>query len=360
MKILHVFRAPVGGLFRHVCDLAAEQSKSGHEVGLLCDAITGGETSEAVLRKLAPAMRLGVKRLPMPRMPGPADFVALKGVRRQIREAEPDITHGHGAKGGLYARLAKGGSKAVYTPHGGSLHYKWTSPAGALFLSAERALLQRTDGLIFVCAFEQRAFEEKIGKGACRRKVIHNGLREEEFAPVELAADASDILFVGELRRLKGVDVLLEAIAILHARGRRLTATIVGGGPDRAEFAELIGRLGLKDKVSMPGPMPAREAFALGRVMVVPSRAESFPYVVLEALAAGREVIASAVGGIPEILPPENLVPPADPHALAEKLQSVFDAPEEAEPRNERTREMKEAFTTAGMAEKALAFYREL
>ena len=360
MKILHVFRAPVGGLFRHVCDLAAEQAKSGHDVGLLCDALTGGETAKAALKALAPQLKLGVARLPMPRMPGPADFVAVKTIGKHIRENDPGITHGHGAKGGLYARLAKGASKALYTPHGGSLHYQWSSPKGALFLSAERILLQRTDGLIFVCDFERRAFEEKIGKGDSPRKVIHNGLREEEFAPVELSEDAADILFIGELRRLKGVDVLIEALALLHARGEKYTAAIIGGGPDRAGFEDLIRQRGLEHAISMPGPMPAREAFALGRVMTVPSRAESFPYVVLEALAAAKPVIATAVGGIPEILPPENLVEPGDARALADKLSSVLCAPEKEGAEEKERERLKKDFTTAGMAEKALAFYKEL
>ncbi len=360
MKILHIFRAPVGGLFRHVRDLAAEQARTGHEVGLVCDSRTGGEMGERALAELAPALSLGILRIPMPRLPGPADLSALHAVRRHVTRTGADILHGHGAKGGLYARLSRNTARAIYTAHGGSLHYSWKTPHGALFLGVERALLSRTDGVIFVCDYERRAFEEKVGRARCAHAVIHNGLREDEFAPVTPEADAADILFVGELRMLKGVDVLIEALALLRDQGRPVSTLIVGDGPDREEFEELVERRKLADLVRMPGAMPAREAFPKGRVMVVPSRAESFPYIVLEAQAAGLPLIASEVGGIPEMTEPASLVPPDDPAALAGRIASVLDDPEAEERAAGHIPALKERFSIATMAEKVLEFYAGL
>lgn len=361
MRILHVFRAPVGGLFRHVRDLAREQARAGHEVGLICDT-SGGDAATAHLAALAPHLVLGVTRLPMPRLPHPADLEALSEVRRQLRLKRPHIVHGHGAKGGLYARLgARGlGARTIYTPHGGSLHYSWRSPGGALFLLAERWQLRRTDGLVFVCAFERDAFSARIAPPPCPHVVVHNGLDENEFAPVPLADDAADVLFIGEMRHLKGVDVLIEALALLKDDGRAVSALLVGDGPDRATFADLVRTHGLERNVAMPGAMPAARAFPHGRVVVVPSRAESFPYVVLEAQAAGRPVIASRIGGIPEMLAEEMMVPPADAAALAAKIAAVLDDDEAEERAHRRIEALRNRFSTRRMAADILDFYETL
>jgi saccharopine dehydrogenase-like NADP-dependent oxidoreductase len=98
-------RAPVGGLFRHVRDLAGEQSAGGHAVGLICDASTGGADARALLAELEPACGLGIARINMGRLPGLSDAVAARAVSAVAREKRVDILHGHGAKGGAYARL---------------------------------------------------------------------------------------------------------------------------------------------------------------------------------------------------------------------------------------------------------------
>src|SRR5947207_2796899 len=123
LSILHVLRAPVGGLFRHVIDLARGQAERGHRAGLLVDSATGGKRAEAVLSAVAVELVLGVTRLPMSRHLGARDVSAVRGVRRRIAEIGADVVHGHGAKGGAYARLAGAGALRVYTPHGGTLNF---------------------------------------------------------------------------------------------------------------------------------------------------------------------------------------------------------------------------------------------
>jgi glycosyltransferase involved in cell wall biosynthesis len=151
---------------------------------------------------------------------------------------------------------------------------------------------------------------------------VHNGVAAAEFAPVTTDSRAADVVFVGELRILKGVDVLIQAIGLLDRDGRSLSATIVGEGPDRATFEAQVRAQGLAERVRFVGAKPARSAFALGRLLVVPSRAESLPYIVLEAAAAGVPLLATKVGGIPEIFGSQSsdLVPPDDPLALARAL----------------------------------------
>lgn len=363
MRVLQVFRAPVGGLFRHVRDLVRGLSDLGHDIGIVCDSNTGGEAAQRALEASRPFCRLGVHRLPMARLPGLGDILTARGIARHCRSIEPQVMHGHGAKGGAYARIAARGlnAKAIYTPHGGSLHYSWRSAPGALYLATERLLLRRTSGLVFVCEFERRAFAEKIGLGSVPNTVVYNGLWPEEFEPVFPRTDASDILFIGELRMLKGVDVLLDALAALKATGLELTAHIVGAGADRAAFEEQVKRLGLDHAVRFLGPMPAHKAFPLGRILVMPSRAESFPYVALEAAAAGMPIVASRVGGIVEMLPPGDLVDPGDAARLADAIARavtgygtrVLDAAFEG-------RRLESRFSARGMAEGVQAFYASL
>jgi glycosyltransferase involved in cell wall biosynthesis len=331
LNILHLLRSPAGGLFRHVIDLAREQTARGHRVGLIADSNTGGTRADEIFREMAPQLALGVTRLPMHRNPYPGDLITLAKVMRQIDKCGADVLHGHGAKGGAYARLALTRKRAVraYTPHGGSLHYTNDTLAGRLHLGVERLLISRTDLFLFESAYSLDLFRSKIGEPGARAHVVRNGVSRSEFEPVTLQQDATDLIYIGEFRRLKGIDILIDAIAQLHRAGRSVTATLVGYGPEQAEFAAQVKRLGLAQEVRFMPAMPARQAQAFGRVMVLPSRAESLPYVILEAAASAKPLIATRVGGIPEIYGPltNTLIPPEDPAALAAAIAASLDDP---------------------------------
>jgi glycosyltransferase involved in cell wall biosynthesis len=322
LRILHILRAPVGGLFRHVCDLALEQTARGHAVGVIADKSTGGERAEAALEALSSKLALGVSRIPMSRHAGLSDLAAVRYVATHAEQLKISVVHGHGAKGGAYARLGGHTALRVYTPHGGSLHFSRANPVGFAYLGVEKMLLRKIDLALFESEYAKAMFEEKIGMPSGLTRVVHNGLRPEEFEPVALAGDAADILFVGELRKLKGVDVLIESLALLKSRGENLRAVIVGDGADREAFIALAKARGVDAQINFAGAMPARSAFAKGKLLVVPSRAESLPYIVLEAIAAGMPVIATRVGGIPEIYGEDAgaLVPAGDPQALASAI----------------------------------------
>src|SRR6267143_572776 len=118
LRILHAVRTPVGGIFRHILDLANGQADRGHHVGILADNLTGGERAEAALAEIAPRLKLGVHRLSIRRNPGPADVLVWARFMGLIRRLKPDVLHGHGAKAGALVRM-KARSKAtirVYTP----------------------------------------------------------------------------------------------------------------------------------------------------------------------------------------------------------------------------------------------------
>lgn len=339
-------------------------SARGHRVGVIVDSGTGGPAADALLRELAPVLALGVTRTSMPRQPGPTDLTALAHVMGRIAATRADVVHGHGAKGGTYARLAPNTRHAirVYTPHGGSLHYSAASLSGRAFLGIERLLTNRSDLLIFESAYSAETFAKKIGAARGVARIVHNGVAPAEFDPVVPIEDASDLLFIGELRVLKGVDLLIEAAALLRDAGQRVTLTVVGDGPDRDQFIEAAVRHGLDRATVFAGAIPARQAFARGRVLVVPSRAESLPYVVLEAAAAGRPLIATHVGGIPEIFGPlsRSLVPPENARALADAIRHSLEAPDGAAATASALRDRVAAeFSVDAMVDRVLAAYAE-
>jgi len=366
LRVLLCMRAPVGGLFRHVLDLAGELSARGHAVGIVVDSSTADSLTAARLAAIAPALALGLHRVAMDRLPGVGDFAASRAVLEVAKKLDVDVLHGHGAKGGAYARLAgallrdKDKRPAVfYTPHGGSLHYKRGSIESHIFLSIEKIFGLMSSGLIFESDYARRAYESLVGAGSVPVRVIPNGVKSEDFEPCLPAPDAADFVFVGELRDIKGVDVLLKALAILN-QARAVTAVLVGAGPEAAALKSLASELGLDGRVSFPGAMPARNAFRLGRCLVVPSRAESFPYVVLEAGAAGLPVIATNVGGIPEMVVGTacELIEPANVRQLSEAMSEALDAPERAHTRAGELREMvARKFTVGTMTDAVIDFY---
>jgi glycosyltransferase involved in cell wall biosynthesis len=364
LKILHILRAPLGGLFRHVIDLVQGQAQRGHRVGLFLDSTTGGARAETVLGDLAPHLALGFERVAIPRELNPRDAYALHRVARHVAALAPDVLHGHGAKGAALARLVPNFGHAIraYTPHGGSLVYCPGTISGGFYRSLERLLNRRTDLFLFESSYIANLFRSTIGAPRAVVRIVRNGVGNAEFEPVAAKPDATDVVCVGELRPVKAIDVLIEALAILKASSQRVTATIAGEGPDDAKLKALALRLGVADEVRFAGFRPAREAFAMGRMLVIPSRAESLPYIVLEAAAAGMPIIATEVGGVPEIFGPHasHLIAPDDSGALVAAIRKALSDPgETCRVAQEVRARVRAEFSLANMVEGGLTAYRE-
>jgi glycosyltransferase involved in cell wall biosynthesis len=364
LSIIHVFRAPVGGLFRHVTDLVRGQIERGHRVGIIADSTTGNTRSDEIFAEIVPNLALGLTRIPMRRPLSPLDASAIWHVTQRIRETKADVIHGHGAKGGAYARLAIPGNEVVraYTPHGGSLLLRHDNLSGRMYLTLERMLLARRALYLFESAYSSDVFRAKIGTPNGIVRIIHNGVSKQEFEPVTPAPDATDLVFIGEFRQVKGINFLIDAIAALHRRNQPVTATLVGGGPDELELRAQVERLSLQDFVRFAPVTPAREALALGKVMVIPSLAESLPYVVLETAAAGKPLITTRVGGIPEIYGPlsDTLVEAGDAEALADAIARTIAEPEAANAFAKTLRDQVAAsFSVDTMVDGVVSAYRQ-
>jgi Glycosyltransferase len=301
LKIIHCFRSPQGGLFRHVLDLSKWQSQNGHQVGLITGNVNDSPIAKNKLSEISEFLRLGVYSFPISRFFDHRDLFNLLRIRSLLKKIRPDIVHGHGAKGGVYGRLGGLGlTKTFYTPHGGSLHYSRKTFKGILFFSTELLMRKISDGIIFESEYAKFSYVKKVGALNLSSTVIHNGLNDEEFEGIDNSQAEYDLGFVGELRLLKGVDLLLGALSHWPKSEKIPRCLIVGEGKDSDFLKGLAKKLSLKD-VDFIGSVPAQNAFKKIKLLVIPSKAESLPYIVLEALAAKVPVIVTNVGGIPEI-----------------------------------------------------------
>jgi glycosyltransferase involved in cell wall biosynthesis len=171
-----------------------------------------------------------------------------------------------------------------------------------------------------------------------RIRVVPNAVDETIFtlAPNGVRPVPNRVLFVGAIRRVKGVDVLLHAMRILKDHGRDVELVLVGEGlfkrhrDYQGQMVQMAAQLGLADRVDFAGPLQGSElAAALHRsaVLVLPSRAESLGVVLVEALACGIPVVATRCGGPEEIVDDRfgELVTPEDPDALADGIAHVLD-----------------------------------
>lgn len=184
---------------------------------------------------------------------------------------------------------------------------------------------------------------QRIGiKG--RYVVVPNTVNVRLFEPCLNGADGATasggkkrLVTVALLTPEKGIPVLLRALRILRSRRSDFVLDIVGDGPQRVEYETLAQELGLGDFVRFHGLRPKREVVKFlhnATFFVLPSLCETFGVVLIEALATGKPIVASAVGSIPEIVSPEvgRLVPPGEPHTLAAVLDEMLNSYQQYEP----------------------------
>lgn len=180
-----------------------------------------------------------------------------------------------------------------------------------------------------ICRFADPADWDRI-------RVVHCGIEPGRFASLRpLPEGGPHLVAIGRLAEEKGFLVLLDALARARRERPDLRLTLVGDGPMRPAIEAARARLGLDDHVVLAGwrdEAGVREALAEATALVVPSFAEGLPVVIMEAMAAGRPVIATFVAGIPELVRPGAtgwLVPAGDADALASSLVALADTPRE-------------------------------
>ena len=275
-----------------------------------------------------------LRHVQRPLSPG-EDLRGLLELVRLIRRVRPDLVHANSSKAGVLGRLAAaltGVPVRLFTVHGWAFKAH-SGMAATAYLWADRAMRPLTTRTICVAESELAA---GVGARTCRADatvVIRNGVRLD--GPRRRHPAVSDrpatVLAVGRLREPKDFLTLVRATARLPPGSARVL--IVGDGPDRAEIEREIARLGLRDAVVLLGERAdVAELLAAADVFVLASRSEGMPMSVLEAMAAGLPVVASAVGGVPELVrdgETGTLVAPGDPDVLARALGALVAAPAE-------------------------------
>jgi glycosyltransferase involved in cell wall biosynthesis len=279
----------------------------------------------------------GVTVLRVPARPKPFRWWAL---RRLIRREKIDILHTHLFTAGFYGRLAAMGNRraaVIRTHHGMTFKKK------ALKRMAFELLLYPLSSChTAVSQSVIRHLHDTLKWKPAKMRLIQNGVDVERFCTDRDTFDElATILAAGRLSREKGFDILVEALHLLAGKRRYFKCLIAGDGPEKASLLALRDNLGLGDKIEFLGYV--RDIAPLMKtcdLLVLPSRHEGLPLSLLEAMASGLPVVASAVGGIPDLLTPDKgwVVPPANPEVLADTIATVLDNPDRALKRAQRGR----------------------
>ncbi|MCA9001451.1 MAG: glycosyltransferase, partial [Planctomycetes bacterium] len=312
MRVLHVMECTIGGTRRHLRDLALGQVAKGVDVHV----VAAGLRDEGMLLDFERMQAAGVhvQRLDMLRAIRPSTdwrhFRALKGI---LRETRPDIVHSHSSKAGVLARrasLATGIGRRVHTPHTMAFLFSalFSPFKRRVFRSIETRLGQATDRMIAVSESEGETLRASGVIPFERIRVVPNGIDPDGWAgaePLDLAGFGLDpkrptLALIGLVYGAKGQDLAIEALSDASLGDWQLLC--VGPG-EASEFEGLARKLGVVDRVRFTGARSdIARVLASVQGLILPSRWEGMPYVVLEAMAAGCPVLAHPVDGARDVV----------------------------------------------------------
>lgn len=266
---------------------------------------------------------------------GLGDRAVLKELGALVSRESPDVIQTHAVKSHFLARLAGLPKRAPWVAfhHG----YTWPTLRVHVYNQLDRWSLRAAAKVITVSIPFR---DELASKGVARDRIeiVHNAIRpdwgtakssSDLRASLNIPADRRVILIVGRLSSEKDHVTLLRAVERIRKFKPHLL--IVGEGPERAKIEREIGQLGLSDHVTLTGHQPSAEPYyGIADLAVLSSLSEGSPNALLEAMASGVPVVATDVGGIPEIVKHEEgalLVPPADPGAMAAAMEKLLTNP---------------------------------
>ena len=376
MRIVLAAEPTGGGVMRHVLDLAEGLPRRGFRV-LLVHAKRGIDAAFAGRIERQKEFGYETAMLDLQRAPGGHDFAATMALRRVIRAfGGADVLHGHSSKAGALARLGRWSHarRVVYTPHAWyTQNPELGNSSRRAYQFIERALATVTDRIISVSRDEA---EHAVALGIGRRKLvlIENGI--ESWTPEQVAQNraatrarlgigADDVVvgFLGRLAPQKAPDVALRAFRQI-LDGRPATRIVLAGdGPEGARLRALMSELGLGDRIVQfpvangPDVIPAFDLF------LMTSRYEGFPYVLLEALAAGCAIVTTRVGGVVDcVLDGENgaVVDDVDPDPIARAVLAIVNDPDTLNRMRAESRARAALFSIDRMLDRTAELYRSL
>ena len=342
IRVLRVIaRLNMGGPALHVAYLSAGLRDRGYDTTLVAGEVSHGEESMAYV---AEGLGVAVTTLPqLHREISPVrDLLATFRLARMMREQRPHILHTHTAKAGAIGRLAvllaRGARPpiVVHTFHGHVLRGYFGWGRGQVFRWLERILAGVADALI---AVSPEVRDDLVALGVApeaKFTVIRLGIQLDERVAADGAARAEmrrllgigegrfAIGWVGRMTGVKRTDDVLRAFKQVRDRGVDACLCMVGDGPDRAQTERLASELGVIRHCLFPGYQEdVGPFFAAFDVFVLPSGNEGTPVTAIEALASGCPVVATRVGGVPDVVREGEdgyLVEPGAVDELAERL----------------------------------------
>ncbi len=369
LKVLHIVgESRYGGAARIILGLGHVAQAEGWQVDIL--------TTDPVFQQAVRHDGLGLVNLDVIRREiRPLwDLGGLVRLHRFLRRNPYHIVHTHTSKGGFVGRLAArlaGVPVIVHTAHGFAFHEG--SPARTLrFYSAlERFASRWCDRIVSVSEFHR---QWAIQLGMCspgRISAIPNGIADPARTTSvkvqelrrQMRVQSSDLLIlsISRLAPEKGIEYLIEAAVTMPALGRRIQIVIAGDGPARARLEELAANLGVADRVTFIGfRQDVGDLLAASDLVVLPSLREGLSIALLEAMAAGKPIIATSIGSQREVASQADmarLAPPADALSLCESILRLAGDPARMVRLGNNARAVYEKFyTEAGMLES----YRQL
>jgi glycosyltransferase involved in cell wall biosynthesis len=332
IRILYAVTAAAwGGAPQHVLDLVAYMRSHGHTVGVVA------APEPRLMRDL---QRLGATFFPNPHFvlsfAPHRDILAIPPVLQAIMHFRPDLIHAHSTKAGLAARLAAALTRrpVIFTAHGwgfAEARAWWLPPT---LLRLERLAARATARIICVSGFDyELALRYRVGRPE-QLTIIRNGIAPEPYLAArerargdERREDEPVLITVGRLAPPKDPFTLLEAFQRL-SRGRLL---VVGDGPLRPQVEAFLRSSPVGDRVRLLGEREdVPDLLAAADLFLLSSHKEGLPRAIIEAMMVGLPVVATRVGGVPELVEHRRtglLVSPGDPQALAQALQTLIEDP---------------------------------
>jgi glycosyltransferase involved in cell wall biosynthesis len=337
-RLLIVAQPLHGGVASHVLELVEALPKDAFAVNVACPR------ESSIWQRLERVDGVVLHRIRPHREPALADVATLSTLLRLVPRME--IVHAHSSKAGFLARLASllvgSRKRCVFTPHGWSF---WAAGGaeGRLYLELERAAAHWCHALVALSDAERAAgLEAGVGREE-QYRVIANGVDVERFALVPDPLP-NRIVMVGRLAPPKRTDLLVQAFASIRRAHPGAELQIVGEGPDRAEIERQVRELGLGGGVHLIGERhDVPELLSRSACFVLASDYEGCPLAVIEAMAAGVPVVATGVGGVPELVEEGRsgfVVPPGAPEALAVAVEAVLADPARARRMGDAGREI--------------------
>jgi glycosyltransferase involved in cell wall biosynthesis len=349
VRILRVIaRLNMGGPTLHVAYLTAGLRKRGYDTTLVAGSLARGEDSMAFVADdlSVPVVRideLGREISPL------RDLIATLRLARLIRRERPDILHTHTAKAGTVGRVAallagrKGPPIVVHTFHGHVLRGYFGPLRSLLFRLLERWLAGRTTVLIAVSpqvrddlvalhvAAPERFVVIRLGIELDERVAGPQDGRLESRRYLGIPPDRFAVGWIGRMTAVKRTDDVLVAFQRLRDGGVDACLCMVGDGPDRAQLERRAHELGIvKDTLFLGYQEDVAPFYAAFDALVLPSSNEGTPVSAIEALAAGRPVVATRVGGVPDVVQEGEdgfLVEPGATDELADRLAQLAGDP---------------------------------